>query len=146
MIAFALLATTTAVASPPDPTKGMLSGTWAVVSSDVGGRPFDHPPKGTLFTFAGGKVTVGPKRREGTLFATFKADPTRNPPEIDLVQEVGKRKVILHGIYRIEKGRLVLCVGTASGSGDPPVIEGKRPTEFRPGPEVLVLTPQRVED
>src|SRR5262245_58549430 len=121
-------------------------GTWVVISSEQDGKPFKFPPRGTLFTFADGKVTVGPKKQEGKLFGTFTADPKKDPKQIDLVQQVDKRKIILHGIYRLEKDRLILCVGTASGSGDAAVLEGKRPTEFKPGPNVQILTLQRAKD
>jgi uncharacterized protein (TIGR03067 family) len=121
------------------------SGTWVVVSSEQDGKPFKFPAKGTLYTFADGKVTVGPKKGEGKALYTFKADPKKNPKEIDLVQEDEKRKVVLRGIYQVEKGRLVICVGLASGSGEDKVVEGKRPTEFKSGPNVQLLTFEQSE-
>jgi uncharacterized protein (TIGR03067 family) len=146
IMAVILLATAAAVAGPPDSTKGIPSGTWALVSSEVAGKPSNDPPKGSLFSFVDGKVTVGPKKQKGKLFATFKADPKKDPKEIDLVQKVGKQKIILHGIYRLEKDRLIICVGTASGSSDDAVLQGKRPTEFKPGPNIQALTFQRAND
>ena len=59
----------------PGQTGAVPSGTWAVVSSELNGKPFEFPAKGTLFTFADGKVTVGPKKGEGKVLYTFKADP-----------------------------------------------------------------------
>jgi uncharacterized protein (TIGR03067 family) len=119
------------------------SGTWVVISSEQNGKPFQFPPKGTLFTFADGKVTVGPKKAEGKALYTFKADPKKNPKEIDLVQEDEKRKVVLRGIYRVEKGRLVICIGVGSGSSEDKVVEGERPTEFKSGPNVQLVSFER---
>jgi uncharacterized protein (TIGR03067 family) len=146
LVVVLLLAAAASVAVAADANEGAPSGTWAVVSSEEAGKPAAYPPKGSLFTFADGKVTVGPKKQQGKLLGTFKADPKKEPKEIDLVQEVNKRKIILHGIYRLEKDRLILCVGTVSGSGDAAVLEGKRPTEFKPGPNVQILTLQRAGD
>jgi uncharacterized protein (TIGR03067 family) len=145
-MAVILLTTAAAVAGPAASTEGIPSGTWAVVSSEVAGKPSKLPPKGSLFTFVDGKVTVGPKKKEGKPFATFKADPKKNPKEIDFIRQVNKQKIIEHGIYRLEKDRLVICVGTASGSSDDAVLEGKRPTEFKPGPNNQVLTLKRSGD
>jgi uncharacterized protein (TIGR03067 family) len=126
--------------------EGIPTGTWAVLSSDVHGKPSEYPPKASLFTFADGKVTVGPKKQQGKLFATFKADPKKDPKEIDLVQMMDKRKIVMHGIYRLEKDRLIIYLGTASGSSDDAVLEGKRPTEFKPGPNIQFVTFQRAQE
>jgi uncharacterized protein (TIGR03067 family) len=116
------------------------SGTWAVVSAEDDGKPSKFPAKGTLFTFTDGKVTTGPKKAEGKVLYAFKADPKRSPKEIDLVLADDKKKVVLRGIYQVEKGRLVICIGVASGGGEDKVVEGKRPTEFKSGPKVQLLT------
>lgn len=115
-------------------------GTWAVVSSEKDGKPFKYPPPGTLFTFTAGKVAVGPKKADGKVLYTFTADPTKDPREIDLVLADEKKKVVLRGIYRVEKGRLVICIGVASGTGEDGVVEGKRPATFESGPQVQLLT------
>ena len=73
----------------------MPSGTWAVVSSEEDGQPSKFPTKGTLYTFTDGKVTGGPKKAEGKVLYTFKADPKKNPKEIDLIQEDDKKKVVM---------------------------------------------------
>jgi len=119
---------------------GVPSGAWVVASSEQDGKPFEFPAKGTRYTFADGKVTVGPEAGTGKVVYTFRADSKKDPKEIDLVQEGGKRKVVLRGIYREEKGRLIICVGLASGSGDDTVVEGDRPTAFKSGPNAQLLT------
>jgi uncharacterized protein (TIGR03067 family) len=128
----------------PVPAAEVLSGTWVVVAAEQDGKPFKFPPKGTRYTFAGGKVTVGAKKGEGKVVYTFRADPKKNPTEVDLFREEGGRKVTLRGIYRIEKDRLVLCLGVASPSGeDGKVIEGKRPAAFKSGPRIHMVTFER---
>jgi uncharacterized protein (TIGR03067 family) len=129
-----------ATGQPPAPDGEVPGGTWAVVSSEEDGKPSEFPTKGTLYTFADGKVTGGPKKAGGKVLYTFQADPKKDPKEIDLVREDDKKKVVLRGIYRLEKGRLVICVGVATGDGEDRLVEGKRPTEFKSGPGVQLLT------
>jgi len=127
------------VADPPPPRSGEVPrGTWTVVSSEQDGKSLKYPAKGARYTFEDGKVLVGP--RKDKVYYTFKADAKKDPKEIDLVREEGKRMVILRGIYRMEKGRLLICVGVASGSGHEDVLESKRPTEFKSGPKIQLLT------
>jgi uncharacterized protein (TIGR03067 family) len=116
------------------------NGTWAVVSSEQDGKPFAFPAKGTVYSFADGKVTIESKKGERKAAYTFTADPTKDPMEIDLVEEVRGRKVLLRGIYRVEKGRMVVCVGLATGSGEDKSVEGPRPTVFKSGRDVQLLT------
>jgi uncharacterized protein (TIGR03067 family) len=138
VVGFVVLTAGTVAGPLPPKTGAALSGTWTVVSCEQDGKPFKYPAKGTLFTFEDGKVLAGPKKDK--VFYTFKADAKKDPKEIDLVREEGKGKVILRGIYRMEKGRLLICIGVASASGADDVIEGKRPTEFKSGPKVQLLT------
>src|SRR5262245_43109341 len=138
VVGFVVLSAGTAAASPPRKGGDTPSGTWTVVSSEQDGKPLKYPPKGARYTFEDGKVLVGPKKDK--VYYTFKADAKKEPKEIDLLREEGKRKVILRGIYRMEKGRLLICVGVASASGPAEVIEGKRPTEFKSGPKIQLLT------
>jgi uncharacterized protein (TIGR03067 family) len=120
---------------PPEP-----SGTWSVVSSEQHGKPFKYPAKGTLFTFHEGKVLGGPKKAEGKLLYTFTTDSKKDPKQIDLLHEVENKQVRLRGIYRIEEDRLVICIGVASGAGDGKAVESERPSEFRSGPKVQLIT------
>jgi uncharacterized protein (TIGR03067 family) len=141
IFAITLLTVGVVAADPVPAQQGEVpSGTWAVVSSEEDGKPSKFPVKGTLFTFTDGKVTIGPKKAEGKVLYAFKANPKRSPKEIDLVLEDDKKKVVLRGIYQVEKGRLVISIGIASGGGEDKVVEGKRPTEFKSGPKVQLLT------
>ncbi len=45
----------------------------------------------------------------------------------------------MRGIYRVENGRLVICVGVASGDGEDKAVEGKRSTALNPGPKAQLL-------
>jgi uncharacterized protein (TIGR03067 family) len=138
VVGFVVLTAGTVADLPPRNGGDAPSGTWTVVSSEQDGKPLKYPAKGARFTFEDGKVLVGPKKDK--VFYTFKADAKKDPKEIDLFREEGKKKVILRGIYRMEKGRLLICVGVASASGEADVIEGKRPTEFKSGPKIQLLT------
>jgi len=81
-----------------------------------------------------------PEKPEGKVLYTFKADPIKNPKQIDLVLEVDKKEVVLRGFYREAKDRRIICVGLASGNREVAVVEGQRPTGFKSGPQVQPLT------
>ena len=132
-----------AMAAPaPKADKG-LDGTWAVVSSEH--DPALGPlPKDLVWVFADGKVTTSPKKGGGlTVVYVAKIDPTKSPKEIDLTQEFGNRTVTLRGIYRVEKGRLTICLGVAAG--DAKVVESERPEEFEAHNNVQLLTLEPTE-
>jgi uncharacterized protein (TIGR03067 family) len=134
----------TAVAAPgPKEEKG-LDGTWAVVSVEVD-PALGQPPKDAVWVIAGGKLTERPKPGGGAVALTYavKLDPAKDPKEIDLVAEVGGRKVVLRGIYRVDKGRLTICLGVAAG--DAAVVESERPAEFKANKNVQLLTLERNE-
>jgi len=128
-----------AIAAPAPKDRMEPEGTWTVVASEQDAS-LGQFPKDTVWTFADGKLTVGPKKgRDGMAFTyavTF--DPAKDPKEVDLVEEVGDRKVVLRGIYRLEKDRLTICVGAAVG--DAKVTKGERPTEFKAGENVQLVT------
>ena len=109
---------------------------------DLGQLPKDH-----VWVFADGKVTTGPKNGGMTATYAAKIDPTKSPKEIDLeitlVERKGNRKVILRGIYRVEDGRLTICLGVAPG--DAKVVESERPLEFKAHKNVQLLTLERSE-
>lgn len=141
--ALTILAAGLAADPPPRQEAAIPSGTWAVLSSEQNGKLFDYPAKGTLYTFANGKVTGGPKRSEGKLLYTFMADPKKTPKEIDFFHEDGKKKLIFHCIYRIQQNHLHLCIGVASGDENP---KSQRPTEFKSGPKTQLLTLEPAAD
>ena len=130
-----------AIAAPaPKGDKGP-EGTWIVVSSEHD-PALGQLPKDLVWVFADGKVTTSPKNGGGmTVTYAVKIDPTKNPKEIDLIEEIGDRKVILRGIYRVEKGRLTICLGVAAG--DAKVVESERPGGFKADKNVQLLTLER---
>jgi uncharacterized protein (TIGR03067 family) len=141
VLAFAVLAA--GVAAPgPKPPAGVPAGDWAVVASDHD-PALGKMPEGMVWTFAGGTAAwrVGDGRAAAGATFAVTADPRKEPREIDLVQEVGGRKYVLRGIYKLDRTRLVLCLGLAAG--DAPVNESARPTEFKAGPGVQLLTLER---
>ena len=126
-----------AMAAPAPKVDKGLDGTWAVVSSEH--DPALGPlPKDLVWVFTDGKITAGPKAGgESTVTYTVKIDSTKSPKEIDLTQKFGERTVTLRGIYRVEKGRLTICLGVAAG--DAKVVESDRPEEFEAHKNVQVL-------
>jgi uncharacterized protein (TIGR03067 family) len=130
-----------ALAAPaPKGDKGP-EGTWAVVSSEHD-PALGQLPKELVWVFADGKVTTSPKNRGGMTFTyAVKIDPTKNPKEIDLIGEAGDRKVILRGIYQVDKERLTICLGVAAGDGK--AVESERPKEFKADKNVQLLTLER---
>ena len=117
------------------------SGTWALVSSEEVPET-GKLPEGMLFAFEDGKFkswTENDKKKPQK--AVFHADPKKEPKEIDLIFENGDRKWIVPGIYRMTKSRLVLCFGAAKG--DAPLNVGTRPTEFKAGKDIELLTLDR---
>ena len=129
-----------AVAAPvPKGDKGP-EGAWAVVLSEHD-PDLGQLPKDLVWVFADGKVTTGPKKGRMTATYAAKIDPTKSPKEIDLVEKIGDRKVILRGIYRVENGRLTICLGVAAGDAE--VVESERPVEFKAHKNVQLLTLER---
>ena len=131
-----------AIAAPAPKSDKGPEGTWVVVSSEHD-PALGQLPKDLVWVFADGKVTTSPKNGGGmTVTYAVKIDPTKNPKEIDL-EEIGDRKVILRGIYRVEKGRLTICLGVAAG--DAKVVESERPEEFKAHNNVQLLTLEPTE-
>ena len=128
----------------PNEIQEAPSGTWVIVSSE------DDPdmpktPEGTLWSFEDGKATTWTKDgNKKTWISEFKADPGKNPKEIDFIAEHNGRKWVVPGIYKLWKGRLIICSGSASG--DLPLNVGKRPTEFKSGKNIGLTELERVEN
>jgi uncharacterized protein (TIGR03067 family) len=113
-----------------------LQGTWKVLKAVKAGdpEPADKVQKMSV-VIAGDKMTLrGGKNKEEF---RIKVDPSKKPVAIDL-QPPGQKKAAL-GIYKLEKGQLLLCVAL---DFKPP-----RPTEFtstqKTGTVLLVLERER---
>lgn len=145
-IPFALLSLVVSVSETLSAPPAMeLEGVWVVTSSEQDGKPFSAPSKGTRFTFADAKVTVNPKKGEGKVLYSFKTDPKLSPKAIDLTVDEGKKKITMRGIYRVEKDRLLLCIGVAIGGDGMKDAESKRPAEFKSGPKTQLMIFERGE-
>src|SRR5262249_62115477 len=110
-----------------------FEGTWAVESAREGGKdvPADKL-KGITFTFRGDKMVFGKGDKEKDE-ATFKIDPGKKPPHIDLMTK-GKT---LPGIYAFEGGQLKLCFG----------VDAERPSKFESpaGSKTVLLVLKRAK-
>jgi uncharacterized protein (TIGR03067 family) len=62
--------------------------------------------------------------------ATIKLDPSKKPPHITVVDQ---NKRVDYGIYKFEKGLLIIC--TTEGG-----LEKDRPTEFKGSDKALLIT------
>jgi uncharacterized protein (TIGR03067 family) len=116
-----------------------FQGTWKVVKAEADGPP---PPADEIdkvrFIFAGEKITVevdGKAEDEGTV----KADPKKDPAEIDLTKATGDKKTA-RGIYKFEKdGKLVLSFTMRADETRPKAFTAK------PGSKQIVMTLERVK-
>jgi uncharacterized protein (TIGR03067 family) len=128
-----LLAVAAAAPQPKAPPKepSLLVGEWVSESATVEGKPrpeFDVP--GLRFTADGkGFVNAGTTKKKDE--RPLKFDPTKTPPEIDVLS--------FRGIYAVEKDVLTLCLA----------VDGPRPESFEPKPgngkSVLIWTLNRAK-
>lgn len=115
-----------------------FQGTWKMVKVETDGKgpPADEIAK-VRFVFAGEKITIevdGKAEDEGT----FKANPKKDPAELDLTKSTGEKKTA-RGIYKLEKdGKLVICFTQGA--------DETRPKEFtiKPGSKQIVMTLEKV--
>jgi uncharacterized protein (TIGR03067 family) len=122
LIVLVLCSATLAGAGGGEKKGDKLDGTWAPVSTEVGGRKVPEDKlaglklviEGNRFTIQDGKVTIK---------GTFKADPSKTPRTIDAEFEAEKgKKVTLLMIYELKGDTLRVC---GAEPGKP------RPTAFK---------------
>jgi uncharacterized protein (TIGR03067 family) len=104
-----------------DPPAGALEGKWVVFEASMNGvRATDRIAGRLTVTVRGnklmmmpglavdgnGKVELGDSKGNE---ATFTLDPASSPARIDLTFGSGTNKIVLKGIYAIEKGELKIC-------------------------------------
>jgi RNA polymerase sigma factor (sigma-70 family) len=99
----------------------LLQGEWRVVGLVRDGKKASADElKGGRWIFKGAEIFVADPGRMSKM-AEFKLDSGTNPRNIDLFDFVDGRKVsTILGIYKWEKGRLIICWGDKKG----------RPTQF----------------
>jgi uncharacterized protein (TIGR03067 family) len=135
------LALTVAAPGPKDPPKkdvDPLLGQWVGEKAETGGMPLPVPVGGMSMEFKpDGKLvmTDGGKPPEE---AGYKADPKKDPHEIDVVPPAAGGKVMtMLGIYKVDGDSLTLCLAAA----------GERPTKFESaaGQATILLTFKRAK-
>ncbi|HJZ91376.1 MAG TPA: TIGR03067 domain-containing protein [Gemmataceae bacterium] len=136
MIGLVVVVAAPAKKEEPKKDAPSLVGEWYPESAVRGGKP-DNPPEGTSITFtAEGKCLLKEGKREKVEDATFKADPKKDPAEIDItLPEKGDHAIA--GIYKFEKDTLILCIAMGAD----------RPKEFASpaGSEVMLITLKRAK-
>ena len=65
-----------------------------------------------------------------------------DPKRIDLVEGAGGRAVALRGIYRLDGGRLTVCLGVAAAR-DGETVQSERPDAFEAAKDVQLLRLER---
>jgi RNA polymerase sigma factor (sigma-70 family) len=111
-----------------------LEGEWVVVGLEADGRKATAGEmKGMRWTFRGTEVTsTDPDGSGGKM--SFRLDPAKSPKEIDLTPLDGREKgKVAAGIYRLDGGRLQVCLRDPGGAGG-------RPKEFVSGPGQGLIT------
>jgi RNA polymerase sigma-70 factor (ECF subfamily) len=103
-----------------------LQGDWRVVGLEADGRKASaNDVKGMRWTFKGAEMQPTNMGEKPGDKCRIKLDPGKNPRHIDLVILAGDRKeMTLPGIYKLEKGRLIICLRDEKALGK------GRPTEF----------------
>ncbi len=120
-----------------------MEGEWKVVGLEEGGRKATADDvKGMKWTFTGAEVVPDNPGQESTDRYKVKLDPTKSPKQIDLhVLEGQPKGKTVEGIYRLEDGRLTICLR------DEKVPEKGRPKEFtgEKGSDQGVITLEKVK-
>jgi uncharacterized protein (TIGR03067 family) len=113
-----------------------LEGEWVVVGLEADGRKAGAAEiNGMRWTFRGAEITATDQDGTGAKMA-FRLDLGKSPREIDLTSlDGGQKGKVAAGIYRVEGGRLQVCLREAGG----------RPKEFVSGPGQGLITLERAK-
>lgn len=128
-----------AAESPAAKEAKLLEGEWNVVAVGADGHegsPDDH--KRMRWVIKGNEIQVTYPDGDNEKM-TFRIDPGKTPKQIDLIAQEGAKKGADLGIYKLEGGRLTVCVRSdmAKGKG--------RPAEFDGGAGLGMITLERVK-
>jgi uncharacterized protein (TIGR03067 family) len=101
-------------------------GTWRATSSIYDGKEGPEEIVRSITRTVDDEHVVW--KRDGNSFAgtKFELDPTRDPKTIDLIPDGGKdRGERVHGIYKLEKDRLTICMA-APGKPRPEAFKAEK--------------------
>ncbi|HKB05256.1 MAG TPA: TIGR03067 domain-containing protein [Gemmataceae bacterium] len=145
MYASVLVGLAVAIGAPKakDPPKkeATIVGEWVGEKALAGGKELPVPDGGITFTFsADGGLTIKEGNRPKPEAGSYKANPKKDPPEIDLIPPPDKKEPQLQGIYKLDGDTLTLCF-SRGGPG------GERPKNFESpeGSQVIVMTLKRAK-
>jgi uncharacterized protein (TIGR03067 family) len=85
-----------------------MQGDWACESLTRDGMAFPDDDAQSLFRTVKGDSYVVSRFRTKAGSGTFTLDATKTPKEIDIVPD-GAKKVVIKGIYKIDKDELTIC-------------------------------------
>jgi len=118
-----------------------IVGEWVGEKAVVGGKEQPVPKGGISFTFtADGKMIVREGEREKADTGTYKADPKKDPAEVDIIPPEDKKEPTVQGIYKVDGDTLTLCFARGKAGA-------ARPSKFEApeGSDVIVITLKRVK-
>jgi len=118
-----------------------IVGEWAGEKAVAGGKERPVPKGGISFTFtADGKLIIREGEREKADTGTYKADPKKDPAELDIIPPEDKKEPTVQGIYKVDGDTLTLCFGRGK-------VGAARPSKFEApeGSDVIVITLKRVK-
>jgi uncharacterized protein (TIGR03067 family) len=132
-----------AAKDPPKKKEATIVGEWVGEKAVAGGMNLPIPDGGIVFTFAtDGVLTVREGNKGMPDTGSYKADPKKDPAEIDLTPQPNKQEeVTLQGIYKLDGDTLTLCFRHGAPGTE-------RPTNFESpaGSDVIVMTLKRKKE
>jgi uncharacterized protein (TIGR03067 family) len=103
--------------------RAAMQGDWACEKLTRDGMAVPDDDAQSLFRTVKGDKYVVSRFRTKAGSGSFTLDATKTPREIDLVPD-GPKKVVIKGIYKIEKGEVTMCY-SVPGSERPKAFESK---------------------
>ena len=137
IVALAVVVGAPATKDKPKNESPSLVGEWVPTKAVRGGK-LDNAPPGTRMIFkADGKALFKDGNRDKIEEGAYKIDPKKKPAEIDIFPPATEKDVNVVGIYKFEKGKLILCLA----------MGGSRPKKFASpdGSQIMLITLERAK-